>query len=138
MLKLTSFPFLTMPQALLLLRVAIAIFFMAHAAVRLVGEAIPQFGHFLSLQGFPYGVAWVWAITIFELSGGMLMALGYQVRIMAAGFMLIAVGGIVLIHAKRGWFVGEHGTGGMEYSLCLLVGLIVIAAASREKIALPK
>jgi putative oxidoreductase len=31
-----------------------------------------------------------------------------------------------------GWFVGEHGVGGMEYSLCLLVALIAIAAHDRS------
>ena len=37
--------------------------------------------------------------------------------------------GIVIIHWQLGWFVGEHGTGGMEYSLSLMVSLLVIAAA---------
>ena len=38
----------------------------------------------------------------------------------------------ILIHANLGWFVGEHGVGGMEYSLCLIVALLVIAAADAE------
>jgi putative oxidoreductase len=49
------------------------------------------------------------------------------------GFIAIAVGGIVLIHAKLGWFVGEHGVGGVEYSLCLIVALSVIAAEEPQK-----
>jgi putative oxidoreductase len=45
----------------------------------------------------------------------------------------IALGGIVIIHAQLGWFVGEHGTGGSEYSVCLLLCLLVIAAADDEQ-----
>jgi putative oxidoreductase len=118
---------------LILLRVALAVFFMAHAIVRVATGTIPQFGAFLSAQGLPFGVALVWCITVYELSAGMTMALGRAVRVCVAGFLVIVIGGIVLIHAARGWFVGEHGVGGMEYSLCLLVGLLAVAAADREQ-----
>jgi putative oxidoreductase len=36
----------------------------------------------------------------------------------------------VLIHAHNGWFVGEHGAGGVEYSLSLSSALLVLIAAS--------
>lgn len=126
------FPFVSLSTALIILRVAVAIFFMAHAAVRIANGSIPQFGAFLATKGIPFAVAVVWMITAHEIIGGTLMALGRYVRWCAAGLMCIAVGGIVLIHSHRGWFVGEHGTGGMEYALSLFVGLLVIAAADRE------
>jgi putative oxidoreductase len=47
--------------------------------------------------------------------------------------MLISGTGIVLIHAQKGWFVGEHGTGGVEYSIVLFVACVVLAAADRER-----
>lgn len=125
-------PWLTLPQALLLLRVAVAVFFMAHAAVRLVNGSMPRFGLFLESRGLPWGLALVWLITLWELAAGTLMALGRRVRLCAAGLLVIAAGGIVLIHARLGWFVGEHGVGGMEYSLCLIIALLVIMAADRE------
>ncbi len=116
--------------ALILLRVGTAALFMAHAAVRLMTPAsIPQFGLFLEKSGVPQGVAVVWLITGFELSAGLLMAFGYRTRYMAAGFAVILLGGIALIHRHLGWFVGEHGTGGSEYSVALLLSLLVIAAA---------
>ncbi len=127
-----QFPFLSLPHALVVLRVAVAIFFMAHAVVRLVLDTIPGFGGFLTSRGFPFGLAIVWAITLFEIGGGVLLALGQKVRLLSIGFQAICWGGIVIIHAKLGWFVGEHGTGGMEYSLCLSVALLVLAAADRE------
>lgn len=128
-MNMPSYPFVTLPQALVLLRVAVAIFFMAHATVRIVSGGLPQFAGFMERSGFANGLAWVWAITLYELIAGTLMALGRLVRGAATGLFVIAGGGIVLIHRHFGWFVGEHGTGGIEYSLCLMVALLVIAAA---------
>jgi putative oxidoreductase len=125
-------PFVSLASALVVSRVAVAILFMAHAAVRLANGTIPGFGAFLEQRGWPQGVALVWAITLYELIGGGLMALGWRVRWMALGLFFIAGMGIVIIHARLGWFVGEHGTGGMEYSLSLMVALFVIAAADLE------
>jgi putative oxidoreductase len=123
------YPFLTLPQALVVLRVALAIFFMAHATVRVVNDTIPQFAAAMANKGIPLSFYFVWLITIYELVAGTLMALGHWVRWLTMGFQAISIGGIVLIHWKLGWFVGEHGIGGMEYSLCLSVALLVLAAA---------
>lgn len=125
-----TFPYLSLGQALITLRVATAGLFMAHAIVRLVNGTIPQFGAFLDSKGLPFGVPLVWMITGFEIVGGSLMALGIATRWLAAGFFGILAMGIVLIHWPNGWFVGEHGTGGSEYSVALMVSLVVIAAAS--------
>jgi putative oxidoreductase len=46
--------------------------------------------------------------------------------------MFIVTVGILIIHMHLGWFVGEHGTGGVEHSLALLVSLITTAAADRS------
>lgn len=132
------FPFVSLAAALVVLRVAVAIFFMAHAAVRVVNGTIPGFGAFLQQQGWPQGVLLVWAITLYELVGGTLMALGWRARWMALGLFFIAAMGIVIIHARLGWFVGEHGSGGMEYSWSLMVSLLVIAAADREAGSRPR
>jgi putative oxidoreductase len=60
------------------------------------------------------------------------MAAGHHVRVVATGLFVIALGGILIIHIHNGWFVGEHGTGGMEYSFSLMASLIVITAADVE------
>jgi putative oxidoreductase len=126
---MNRYPFISLPHALIVLRVSVAIFFMAHATVRVAGGSVAQFGDFMQRLGFSPGIAWVWGITLFELIGGAMMALGRQVRWAATGLFAIAAVGIVLIHRHFGWFVGEHGTGGSEYSVCLMVALLVIAAA---------
>jgi putative oxidoreductase len=127
----TQYPFISLRHALVTLRVVLAVLFMAHAAMRLVNNTIAGFGAFLEREGWPFGVAIVWCITLYELIGGSLMALGWRVRWMASGLAFIAFMGIVIVHWNLGWFVGEHGTGGVEYSIALLAGLLVVAAADR-------
>ncbi len=84
-------------------------------------------------KGFPYGIIWVWGITAFEIIGGLLLAFGYFTKIISAGFIFLLIAGIILIHASLGWFVGEHGTGGSEYSFVLIMALIAIAASAGNR-----
>jgi len=128
-----SFPFITAHQSLVLLRVSTAFIFLAHAIVRLFNGTIPRFGGYLDGKGLFIGTPLVWAITIFEIMGGLLLALGYYSKWLSAAFIVILVVGILLIHASAGWFVGEHGSGGSEYSFILIIALIVIAATDRGK-----
>ncbi len=127
-----KFPFLTVPQTLTVLRVTTALIFVAHAVVRITDSTIEQFGNFLNDRGFVIGTLIVWILTAFEIIGGLLMALGIFTRWLALGFIMIITIGIIIIHAANGWFVGEHGTGGMEYSVLLIVALLVIAAAAKK------
>jgi putative oxidoreductase len=122
-------PLLSLGQALVIARIATAILFMAHAVARIWLDTIPQFGSFLEAQGLLFGVMLVWLITASELVSGILLIFNRHVRFAVIPLMAIAVGGIALIHSKFGWFVGEHGTGGSEYSVALIVLLIIIGAA---------
>lgn len=116
------------PASLLLLRGSVALIFMAHAVVRLVNGSVPRFAAFLELQGFVHGVAWVLSISACEIVCGGLLVLGLAIRWACAALACIVVTGIVLIHARLGGFVGEHGTGGMEFSVLLCAALLVIAS----------
>lgn len=130
---LARFPFFSTKQALIVLRITTAGLFMAHAIVRIAVGTIPLFGKAMELMGFPSGTIWVWVITIAEIVAGSLLIAGRYVRWATVPLLTIAVGGIVLIHRKFGWFVGEHGTGGSEYSVALIVMLLVIAATDRDR-----
>ena len=125
---LRGYPWWPLPDALRLLRIVTALLFMGHASMRLVLGTIPQFGVFMESQGFAHGQAWVLAITFYELGAGSLLILDRGVRWAASGLAVIVAVGIWLIHRHNGWFVGEHGTGGSEYSVALLAMLLVIAA----------
>ena len=130
-------PYPPLKWALILLRVTTALLFMAHATARIAYGTIPQFAKFMSSQGFPYPGYWVWAITLAELVSGTAMIIGWRVRCATVPLLAIAIGGIVLIHWRFGWFVGEHGTGGSEYSIALIVMLLVVAASDTNDAAPP-
>lgn len=123
---------MSLPQLLVALRVSIAIVFLAHALVRIANGTINQFGNFLNSKGLILGKIFVLAITVYEITGGILLALGYFTKWLSAGFIFILAVGIILIHASLGWFVGEHGSGGSEYSFILIMTLLVIAANQKE------
>ncbi len=133
---LHRFPWLSLRAAIGIARIATAIFFMAHAVTRIVLGTIPQFAAFMETLGFPFAIAVVWLITLAEIICGTMLILGRYVRLAVIPLFAIAATGIVLIHWPLGWFVGEHGTGGSEYSVALMVLLLVIAAADRERGAL--
>ena len=133
----TGFPWCSLADALCLLRIVTALLFMAHASMRFVLGTIPQFGTFMEAQGFPHGQVWVLAITFYELCAGSLLILNRGVRWAASGLAVIVLVGIGLIHRHNGWFVGEHGTGGSEYSVALLAMLLVIAANDAARASHP-
>ena len=110
-MKTATFPFISLRNSLLILRAGIPMLFMAHAIVRIANGSMPQFAGFLGSIGFPQPLLVVWAITLTELIAGSLLVLGFWQRYVALALACIAAGGIVLIHANIGWFVGEHGTG---------------------------
>jgi putative oxidoreductase len=130
--KTRDFPLISLRNSLMLLRMVTAILFAAHAVTRIAKGTILQFGQFMESAGFPFGVAWVWGITIAEIIAAVLLVTNRYVRPAAAVLFIIAFTGIILIHRHFGWFVGEHGTGGAEYSVALLMMLLVIGAADRE------
>ena len=134
---LRGYPWWPLPDALRLLRIVTALLFMGHASMRLVLGTIPQFGVFMESQGFAHGQAWVLAITFYELGAGSLLILDRGVRWAASGLAVIVAVGIWLIHRHNGWFVGEHGVGGSEYSVALLAMLLVVAAHDAARASNP-
>lgn len=113
-----------------MLRVALALVFLIHAIVRIMTK-----GSIDDFATSTFNRVWfitpkmiVLAITAFEIIGGILLIAGYQVRWISAGFIILLLTGIVLIHAQLGWFVGEFGTGGCEYSFILIFAFTAVAA----------
>jgi len=126
------FPFISSVYALVLLRIAVALIMMAHGMMRLIVNSLSGFGEFLTSKGFPLGEPFAWGITIFELAGGILLIIGLYSRWIALILIIELITGIVLVHAKNGWFVVGHQSGGMEYSVLLIICLIVISAADKR------
>ncbi len=115
-----------------LLRIAMGLVFMAHGAARLIDYSLPGFGDFLNSKGFPAGFYIAWAITIFELAGGLLMVLRKFVKWFCIGEIIILLTGIILVHAENGWFVVGKTLGGMEYSVVLIIVLLAVYLGERQ------
>jgi len=131
--RFRDFPFVSLPTAMCVLRITIATLFMAHAGMRVANDTIPQFASFLEARGWPGALLIVLAVTVYELAAGVLLIMNRHVRLACTGLALIAFMGIVIIHARLGWFVGEHGTGGVEFSVSLLAALLALAAYDRNQ-----
>ncbi|WP_420580172.1 DoxX family membrane protein [Reichenbachiella sp.] len=123
-----SFPFLITSQYLNVIRIAVSLMLMAHGGIRLYAGTVGGFGEFLNAKGFFLGTAIAWSITVFELLGGALLALGYFHRVICIGFIAILIAGILLVHINNGWFVVGYSSGGAEYSVLLILCLLLIAS----------
>ena len=114
------------------LRMMMGIVFLLHAAVRIYNNTLPGFGDFLQGKGFPFGFYLAWAVTLFELAGGVLMFLRFFVKIFCIGEMIILITGIITVHSENGWFVVGRSLNGVEYSVVLITILTAIFLAERK------
>ncbi len=112
---------------LTLLRAGTAMVLIIHGVARAWLGIVDDFGGALNSWGFPAGFALAWTITVVEIVGGALLAAGLLVRPLCAWFGFQLLMGIYLIHGRVGWFVVGAGRNGVEFSVLLILCLIVIA-----------
>ena len=128
-----KFPFIQAQSAFIAFRFALGLMLAAHGFMRLYVNSVGGFGEWLNAKGFVIGPAIAWFWTIFDLAGGISMACGIFSRWIAAIFMIEIGMGIILVHAKNGWFVVGHQSSGVEYSVLILFSLVFIAAIDASK-----
>ena len=85
------------------------------------------FGAWLDSLGFPFGLGIAWGVTLIEIVGTPLLALRRFVFPLCCVYVAIYLAGLVLVHWPAGWFVVGLGRNGMEYSVLLIVCLVVVA-----------
>lgn len=110
-----------------LLRLVLCGLIAAHGWARWLAGAVEPFGTFLTAQGLPAGLALAQGVTLLEIVGSLVMALGRGVRPLALAFAAIYATGIALVHARAGWFVVGLGRNGSEYSVLLITCLLLVA-----------
>jgi putative oxidoreductase len=119
------------------IRIALAVLIFIHGAFRAShwDPYVTGFGEWLSSIGFPYGLYWAAAVTLYELIAPLFLLARRFVTLACLGHIVIVGLGMVLVHYPDGWFVVGAGRNGMEYSLLLLVGLIAVAWAHAPRTA---
>jgi putative oxidoreductase len=129
---MTRFPFVPTATWLRILRILLGLYMAAHGVTRAIVGTVDDFGGFLGSRGFPAGVALAWAITTVEIVGGLTLASGHLVRVLAGVFAAEHLMGIILVHAPRGWFTVGHQAGGAEYSVLLLLCFLLVASTDQR------
>ncbi|HEY8550881.1 MAG TPA: DoxX family protein [Vicinamibacterales bacterium] len=117
----------TVRAALTLLRAGTAAILFVHGVARARLGIVDDFGRVLDGWGFPAGLVLAWTITLVEIAGGAALAAGLFVRPLTVWFAVQLAAGIHLVHAPAGWFVVGAGRNGMEFSVQLILCLLVIA-----------
>lgn len=116
----------------LVLRLALGVMFIAHAALKIFVFTIPGTAAFFAAQGFP---AWTAYPVIFgELIAGVLLIAGVQVRLVSLATLPILIGALA-VHLPNGW-VFSAPNGGWEYPAFLVVLAVVQALIGEGAYAL--
>lgn len=110
-----------------ILRYTLALEFLSHTITRMATDRVKPFGVFLEGAGFPLGLYWAWGVTLWELVGGALLALGWKTPWVALVFVVQMAFAFFLVHLKFGWFVVGHGSNGVEYAVVLAAALLATA-----------
>ncbi len=113
-------------KSIIVLRLALAVFVALHGWARLLSDAVAPFGEFLDGAGVPLGFWIAWIITIFEIGGSVIFALGWHLRLLSCLFSFVYFVGILLVHYPEGWFVVGLGRNGMEYSVLLIICFFIV------------
>lgn len=116
-------------MALDAVRVVTAGLIFIHGAARIASGGVAPFGEWLGAQGFPAGLAFAWAVTIYELVAPVLIVLRCFVFWACLGHIGILALGAILVHLPAGWFVVGLGRNGVEYSVLLIACLAAVAWA---------
>jgi putative oxidoreductase len=104
-----------------LLRISMGLLFLAHVALRLTVITWPVALLFFRSLGLPWFMGY--AVTITEVCVGILLIIGWHVRIAALAGAAILLGAICLVHAANGFLFTNAG-GGWEYPAFWAIALI--------------
>lgn len=106
-----------------LLRIGLAVILLAHSSMSIFSGDVNHFGRdYLDHAGFaPFGVYLAWIIKLTHLVSVPLLLMNKWLKIIGISNILIFVMGVILIHAREGWFVVGGGRNGMEFNFLLII-----------------
>lgn len=123
----------TAPYAILLLRLALGILFLAHAGLKIFVFTPAGTAAFFGSLGLPGWFAYV--TILWELVGAVALILGIFPRIAAVALIPILLGAIYTVHGAAGFFF-TNPNGGWEFLALWIVGLAAIALGGNGAYAL--
>jgi putative oxidoreductase len=110
-------------RALLVLRLAVAVVFIAHGWMKLFVMGHAGVTGFFAQLGIPLPGVAAWGISILEFGGGLALAAGLFTRPLALLFLCDMLGAIALASFRRGF------VGGYELEFLLATGSLALALA---------
>lgn len=111
---------------LAILRVVLAVIFIAHGAPKLFG-GVDGLAGYLGSIGVPLPLAAAWVVTVLEFFGGLALLTGFFVTPVALLLTAHMLTGIVLVHAEGGFYVvGSQANNGIEFNLLLAASLLAL------------
>ncbi len=119
-------------KALTILRIVIGAIIIAHGALRIYSNTVLGFGEVLTLSGIPQGTIVAWALTAFEILGGLTFLLGKFVKPIGLLLAVYLIVQIYLSQFKHGWSVGGFGKSEIEYNVLLITSFLAVALSQSK------
>lgn len=116
----------TAPYAVLTLRIALGILFLAHASLKIFVFTPSGTAGFFASLGLPGWLAYV--TILWELAGAAALILGVMPRVVALAMIPVLLGAILTVHGAAGFFFNNP-NGGWEFPAFWILGLVVLALA---------
>ena len=117
-----------------LLRITLAIMFLAHGLLKVLVFTLPGPAGFFESVGFPGFLAYLVAPA--EIIAGAALLLGYRTRLVAAAMIPLLLGA-TLVHAGNGW-VFSGAKGGWEYPAYLVIAALAQSLLGSGVLSLDK
>jgi putative oxidoreductase len=108
-----------------LLRWALAIILLMHSIPSIMTSGVREFGlQYLNSIGFaPFGLWIAWCIKLSHVAAAICFITNKYIKPACWITIFVMVMGIIMIHAKEGWFVVGGGRNGMEFNFLLIMVL---------------
>jgi putative oxidoreductase len=117
-----------MLNSIFFLRIAVAIILLMHSIPSIATGSVNEFGKlYLDAIGFaPFGIYLAWAIKLSHVVCAICFLFQKFMKSAAIITILILLTGIIILHAKEGWFVVGGGRNGVEFNFLLIFVLLIL------------
>lgn len=119
--------------ALLILRITLAMVFIAHGLQKLLEQGVAGTASGFAEMGVPFASIVAPLVIALEIGGGVLLALGLGTRMIGALLAVDMLVALTLVHAGSGFFSAD---GGWEYVFVLAAVSVALAVAGPGRFAI--